>query len=405
MGTHRTVLTRLAVAGALAMMTACSTVEGTPIAAEIDVRTLDVGDYPIEPLDVDSVHVPSDGPILEGLRMGAAIAVPHEIDDDLVHSWGTDVIDSPKKAADVSSISNVNLPTLERHGFLVAFDIAEGDEPFPTDVRPTETDATVTRIVLMRFPDAARASTAARELESTDFAANPDNRPVTVPGYSGAHAHWRPGIKTVSALLAHDEIVISVFLQHPTPDLDAMTTRLREVFDAQLPLLDDFEPARPDEFADLPRDPDGMLSRALTPGPRDQRVPISSRDYAAWSGRAVIHFQPTDEPDMRAAWDGGGVDAVAQSGTTTVFRFRDNSAATAFGTAWSDSQTPYTQPIDPPADVPDARCAERSATTDKPATSRCYITYRRYAAFVTGDDPTDVRQQAAAQYALLVNTQ
>src|SRR5690606_31237555 len=213
----------------------CSTVTGTPVAAEVDVRTLEVSDYPIEPLDVNGVRVASDGPILEGLRMAGAIAVPHEIDDDLVHNWGTDVIDSPKKAADASAISNVNLPTLERHGFLVAFDIAEADEPFPTDVRPTETDATVTRVVLMRFPDADRARTAARELESTDFAVSPDNRPVTVPGYPQAHAHWRPGIKTVSALMAHGEIVISLFLQHPTPDLDAMTTRLREIFDAQLP--------------------------------------------------------------------------------------------------------------------------------------------------------------------------
>lgn len=405
MGSHRTLLIRLAAAGALATLTACSTVTGTPVAAEIDVRTLDVGDYSIEPLDVDGVRLPSDGPILEGLRMAGAIAVPHEIDADLVHNWGTDVIDSPKKAADASAISNVNLPTLERHGFLVAFDIAEADEPFPTEVRPTETDATVTRVVLMRFPDAARASTAARELESTDFAVSPDNRPVTVPGYAAAHAHWRPGIKTVSALMAHDEIVISVFLQHPTPDLDAMTTRLREIFDAQLPLLDEFEPTPPGDFADLPRDPDGMLRRTLTPGPRDQRVPISSRDYSAWSGRAVIHFRPADAPELREPWDAGGVDAVAQSGSTTVFRFRDNAAANAFGTAWSDNQSANTETIDPPADVPGTRCVQRPATTDKPAAARCYLTYRRYAAFVTGDDPTDVRQQAAAQYALLVNTQ
>ncbi|WP_280233245.1 DUF7373 family lipoprotein [Nocardia cyriacigeorgica] len=405
MGTHRAVLTRLAVVGAFAMVTACSTVEGTPVAAEIDVRTLDVGDHPIEPLDVDSVRLPSDGPILEGLRMAAAIAVPHQIDDELVHNWGTDVIDSPKKAADAAAISNVNLTTLERNGFLVAFDIAEGDEPFPTDVRPTETDATVTRIVLMRFPDTARARTAARELESTDFGVNPDNRPVTVPGYAQAHAHWRPRIKTVSALMAHGETVISVFLQHPTPDLEAMTTRLREVFDVQLPLLDDFEPTPADEFDDLPRDPDAILRRALTPGPRDQRVPISARDYAAWSGRAVVHFRPTDNPGMREAWDSGGVEAAARSGTTTVFRFRDHPAATAFGTAWSDSLGPTTTPIDPPPDVPETHCVERPATTDNPATARCYLTYRHHAAFVTGDDPTDVRQQAAAQYALLVNTQ
>ncbi|MBF6411961.1 DUF7373 family lipoprotein [Nocardia cyriacigeorgica] len=405
MGSYRTVLTRFAAVGTLALLTACSTVTGTPVAAEVDVRTLEVGDYPIEPLDVNGVRVASDGPILEGLRMAGAIAVPHEIDEDLVHSWGTDVIDSPKKAADASAISNVNLPTLERHGFLVAFDIAEADEPFPTDVRPTETDATVTRVVLMRFPDAERARTAARELESTDFAVSPDNRPVTVPGYAGAHAHWRPGIKTVSALMAHDEIVISVFLQHPTPDLDAMTTRLREIFDAQLPLLDEFEPTPPGEFADLPRDPDDMLRRALTPGPRDQRVPISAGDYSAWTGRAAVHFRPVDQPELLEAWDDGGVDAVAESGSTTVFRFRDNAAATAFGTAWAENQGPNSQPIDPPADVPGVRCVERPATTGKSAVARCYLTYRRHAAFVTGDGPTDVRHQAAAQYALLVNTQ
>lgn len=183
-------------------VTACSGVAGTPTPAEIDVRTLDVGAYNIEPADVEAIRTPNDGRILEGLRMAGAIAIPHQIDETFVHNWGTDVLESPAKAAQASAISNVNTPTLEKHGMIVAFDIGEGDRAFRSGTPALDIDANLTRVVLFRFPGEAAARDAAREMEALDFSVSPDNEPAPIPDHPGAHAHWRPGIRTIGATYA-----------------------------------------------------------------------------------------------------------------------------------------------------------------------------------------------------------
>ena len=81
MGTFRAVLIRGAVP-LLLFAGACS-VDGRPAPVEIDVSTLDVGSYPTEPLDVDGTSVPTDGPILEGIRMAQVIAIPYDL--SLIH--------------------------------------------------------------------------------------------------------------------------------------------------------------------------------------------------------------------------------------------------------------------------------------------------------------------------------
>ncbi|MBF6213551.1 hypothetical protein IU433_13145 [Nocardia puris] len=384
-------------------VTACSGVAGTPTPAEIDVRTLDVGAYNIEPADVEAIRTPNDGRILEGLRMAGAIAIPHQIDETFVHNWGTDVLESPAKAAQASAISNVNTPTLEKHGMIVAFDIGEGDRAFRSGTPALDIDANLTRVVLFRFPGEAAARDAAREMEALDFSVSPDNEPAPIPDHPGAHAHWRPGIRTIGATYAQGEIVVSVFAQHRTPDKDALADRVAQVLDAQIPLLEEFQPTPPDEIDELPRDPDAMLRRILVPGPAGQRLPISSREYGSWSGRATVHYRPLDNEEMAAAWDDGGVESVAQAFSTTLFRFRDNEAAQAFGDAWADTVGGNVRAVDGPEGLPDVRCVERAASNDESALARCYVIYREHAAFVSGGTAENARQQAAAQYALLVN--
>ncbi|MFD6456031.1 hypothetical protein ACFWF3_35140, partial [Nocardia sp. NPDC060220] len=176
------------------------------------------------------------------------------------------------------------------------------------------------------------------------------------------------------------------------------------VLDAQIALLDEFTPTAPDRIAELPRDPDDLLRRTLIPGPANQRIAISSREFAAWTGRAGLHYRPTEPAELGAAWDRGGVDSVANSYSTTLFRFRDEAAALAFGTTWQNTLSAAAHPVAAPEGLPQARCAERRAGS-APALTRCYVSYRRYGAFVSGTEPAGVRQQAAAQYALLANAQ
>ncbi|MFD3747777.1 hypothetical protein [Nocardia sp. NPDC058633] len=402
---HRTTVTaRLALGTLAVLLVGCGTVDGAAMPGEIDVRSLDVGSYTTVPADIETGRKSTDGPILEGLRMAGAVVFPHDVDPALTHSWGTDVLDTPRRASDASAISNVNLAVLERHRMIVGFDIAEGSRPFDKATPAIETDARITRVVLLRFPGATIAEQAARELEATDFGVNPDNQPVPIPGYAAAHAHWRPGIKTIGATFAHGEIVVSLFLQHPSPDIDALAKRVAAVLDAQIPLLDAFTPTAPDRIAELPRDPDDLLRRTLIPGPANQQIAISSREFAPWTGRASRHYRPTEPVELGAAWDRGDVDGVAHSYSTTLFRFRDDAAAEAFGTAWHDTLSAAAHPVSAPEGVPRARCAERRAG-NAPALTRCYVSYRRYGAFVSGAEPAGVRQQAAAQYALLANAQ
>ncbi|MFD3507990.1 hypothetical protein [Nocardia sp. NPDC058666] len=400
---HRTPVTARLALGALAvLLVGCGTVDGAAVPGEIDVRTLDVGSHTTAPADIEAGRKPTDGPILEGLRMAGAVVFPREVDSTLRHNWGSDVLDTPRRTSDVSAISNVNLPVLERHRMIVGFDIAEGSQAFDKAKPAIETDARVTRVVLLRFPGKETAATAARELEAADFGVSPDNQPVPIPGYPAAHAHWRPGIKTIGATFAHGEIVVSMFLQHPTPDIDALARRVAAILDAQVPLLDEFTPTAPDRIAELPRDPDDLLRRTLIPGPSNQQIAISSREFSAWIGRASLHYRPAEPEELGAAWDRGGVDAVANSYSTTLFRFRDDASATDFGTTWQETLSTAAHPVAAPDDVPGARCAERR---EGKALTRCYVSYRDYGAFVSGAEATGVRQQAAAQYALLANAQ
>lgn len=402
---HRTSVIARSALGALAvLLVGCGTVEGAATPGEIDVRSLDVGSYTTAPADIEAGRKPTDGPVLEGLRMAGAVVFPHEVDPALTHSWGTDVVDTPQRASETSAISNVNLAVLERHRMIAGFDVAEGSQAFDRTKPAIETDARITRVVLLRFPGARTAEEAARELEATDFRVSPDNQPVAIPGYAGAHAHWRPGIKTIGATFAHGEIVVSMFLQHASPDIDALAARVAAVLDAQLPLLDAFTPTAPDRIVELPRDPDDLLRRTLIPGPANQQIAISSREFAAWPGRAGLHYRPTEPAELGAAWDRGGVDSVANAYGTTLFRFRDEAAALAFGTTWHDTLSAAAHPVAAPEGLPQAWCAERRAGS-APALTRCYVSYRRYGAFVSGAEPGGVRQQAAAQYALLANAQ
>ncbi|MFE9789364.1 hypothetical protein ACFYO7_28690 [Nocardia salmonicida] len=67
---HRTPVTARLALGALAvLLVGCGTVDGTATPGEIDVRSLDVGSYTTVPADIEIGRKPTDGPILEGLRM------------------------------------------------------------------------------------------------------------------------------------------------------------------------------------------------------------------------------------------------------------------------------------------------------------------------------------------------
>lgn len=381
-----------------ALLVSCSnTIAGTPVLADVDIAALDVGSYRVEPLDLDNGSA-DQGTALEGLRMGSAIAIPSDIDESLTEEWYFDVTPTPEDAISVGAEAGVNQPVLTRLGMITGFYIRQGDLPAGTP------NGTSIAIFLSRYPNESAAEQAAREVDQTDFAFNPDNRAVTIPNYPDAHAHWRPGIPSIGTLYAHGDMVVSLYLEVTDPDEQLLANRARDVLDAQVALLDDFQPTPVDQIASLPRDPDGMLRRTLIPRPSVQDAPSATTAYSSWSGHGVRHFRPGN-PDWSEAWDSGGVDALGYAFGTMVFRFRDSEAADTFGDAWFTHKPANSQAIDSPSGLAQARCVETDGASAGETPVNCYVSRGRYGAIVGDRDSTLARQQAAAQYALLVNTE
>ncbi|MFD6450053.1 hypothetical protein ACFWF3_04685, partial [Nocardia sp. NPDC060220] len=85
-----------------------------------------------------------------------------------------------------------------------------------------------------------------------------------------------------------------------------------------------------------------------------------------------------------------------------LMRFADAATAAAFFADLPNNNDQLAVP--PPKGMVDINCAE--STRDSPITKfSCRLKYGRYVALVFSRDYQDVQQRAAAQYALLVNSE
>lgn len=93
-----------------------------------------------------------------------------------------------------------------------------------------------------------------------------------------------------------------------------------------------------------------------------------------------------------------------------MLRARDSKAAASL---WSEINAMTPGSVDKPADVPDVACTEKqhpkppgySSAWDASDRFMCTLRYDRYVARVASSQLTDAHQRAAAQYALLANSQ
>nr|WP_245716656.1 hypothetical protein [Nocardia mikamii] len=184
-------------AALLAVLTGCG-VQGTPTAAEIDVRTLDVGPYPVDRHSYDAT-AGGKGALAEGMRMSQAVVPAVRIDPSLTIGAGGRVVPDSTDATR-RLLAAVSKPVLDRNKMVVAYVAAGSDKPGSLDSAAAATS--VTDLVL-RFPDESAARQAARELEDVDFGVAPDlNRKLALPKYSDAYIHYRPGIATIGTFMA-----------------------------------------------------------------------------------------------------------------------------------------------------------------------------------------------------------
>ncbi|WP_280366397.1 DUF7373 family lipoprotein [Nocardia wallacei] len=374
---------------------------GTPQAAEIDVRTLEVGQYNTRPNDLRFEYSPNldQAKQLAVARLADSVALGVEVDPKLAYGSAAQAVVNPKDAISSKYLSSYE-PVLTKYGMLYGFIASSRDTK--TDKGAVEGDSEVT-IEVFQFPNENAAKEAAREYEQVDFDIAKDvNSPVTLPKYPQALSHWRPGIRTLGSRIAHGSYVLDIFVRTPAANLSDLIALMQRAYDVQLPMLSALPPLSGHEILHLPYDPEAILRRVLHP--MDYDGPHVPNQMSA-KPRAFLHFV-ADTTEQKAIFDAAGVDLFGvvkdMKGDTLVARARDAKSAQALAEKLPSASS---RRIEPPRGVPDSSCTEN---VDKSGYStdnryRCLVRYGRYVARVNSSQPLDVYQRAAAQYALFAN--
>ncbi|MFI9406519.1 hypothetical protein [Nocardia sp. NPDC052316] len=408
-------------AAALVVVAGCAApTTGAPQPGEIDVRTLDIGPYSAEPLDSydEYLHSLRHGTSLAISRLANHVATGIDIDSKLRYGTGVQEITKPDDVKNV--LAEQNVPVAARNKMLFGFASGSSDfRPEPHVAVPPE--STLTTVTVMQFPDSESAERAAAEFEEVDFSvASDQNERVQLAKYPVARSHWRPGTPTIGSVISHGNYVVSTFISTSKPDLADLTSLVEKVYTAQLPMLDTLAPLSAEQTLRLDLDPDGVIRRVLNPG--KLAVP-SVGSLATYELQGFLHWQ-TDRaaaknlyaPGERFAFSGAYSPStnsytrgIAQSFGKGIDRFldgailirtRDIDAAQALWSTILDA--PDTRQAPPM--VPDSKCAE--LPTDRYVKDWvCAVRYRNYVGYVWSTQLQDSQQRAAAQYALLANSQ
>ncbi|WP_280459568.1 DUF7373 family lipoprotein [Nocardia carnea] len=391
-----TALVALLVAG----LSGCGSVAGTAVPGEIDVRTLDVGDFPVDRFSYPQ-EAGDHGAVLEGIRMSEAVVTSSQVDPSLKFGRGSKVLPDPATAVDF--LANVSEPILENRRMVVGYAASGADQGDPEgQVRPTS-DATAIQVVALRFPDTGSAAAAAEELEAADIGVSPDNRKLESEKHPQALLHWRPGIANIGAFLAHEEFVISLFVQRPAADSADLVSWVDRTLTAQLDQLARFEPTPTADIADLPVDPENLLARVVV---ADREGHEPDPDQFAVYGRNYLINSAGDQPARARLLDESGFERTAYAAGSSVARVRDPAGAPILVNGFIESAGPAYDPMPAPEDVPGVKCLELNSSGDpeRQYRYRCFVPYKRYVGVVSSDDETEIRQKTAAQYALLANS-
>ena len=382
------------VAAIATSLTGCSgSTDGHAKPQEIDVNSLDVGNYSTTPPADGLGKSGSDevGRLLDAQRLANYVIDPVDIDDALRRGVSPTYVirNAPSLAIDggvfTSKLATPAVKYSMRFGFATSRATAANGG----------SDRAMTNAVFV-FSTPEDAKGAADEFaaaEQVPDAGHPPAKSVPLATYPDARA-----VQSDTRIATYYPKGPLVFYQsYSAPGAAPEFAKIAEsTLAEQLPLLADYSPTDWSEIEDIPRDREGMLARTLR---ADE--PSSNQD-AVFDLVGIEHFL-IHPIQIKAALERAGVDLSAVS-ETRVYRAKDATAAQTFQRELVDTYVSEVREIDPPPGLPTAQCFE---TTDDSLNDRfvCFGNRGRFAFSLGSGQRTDAYQQAAAQYALLVNSE
>ncbi|KAA8886444.1 hypothetical protein F3087_23455 [Nocardia colli] len=367
--------------------------DSPPPSPAVDVSQLDVGSYATAPREIGKPGF-DRARLSEGQRLAGFVPLPMDIDPRF----------SFQKISDASTTLGFieTLYTLEisadsfrasTPGFIAGFYSSAYSE---NDVLI----ATALENTVLLFSDQQAAASAAAALAQTFAAQKGLSEAVSIPKYRDAHAFRKPGtqelysFQAIGQYVIHTEIRDRAKVTLEITDLPAMVTLAERSSDAVAARLREFRPTSPDKLTDVPLDHDGMLGLAL-PRPNEDgwRNPPGIYD------RAGALFMSNDPVRDKKLFDEAGVDWFAHN-AGHLYRAGNPKSALLIRDSHSALSKLFRR-IDPPKNLPDARCRERRAKDVVVPRFHCVVSYGRYTAEVWSDQLIDVYQRISAQYAIL----
>lgn len=370
--------------------------QAKPEARAVDVAALDPANYPTKPLPPmgnggDRQHVA----VLEANRIADVVVGPWEVDpainevNGLGFAFGGVRI-LPEK---LELVTSKEAAEAGKSGMITGY----------ASTRKIEGQKVLTNVVLeMKDPEAAKAAARDMPQRMLDYAGQYDftksTSVVPIPGHNDAFAvastttkYQQEGFNhSVFSFTARGPFVLLQMAQ-VSSDIAEAVSLVTKTLDLQVPAIEGFKPTPPADLANLPRDPSGLLARALPVSPKDETF----SDNATMGPRAMLHQEPNvagASEVYRAA--GADVEVIANS---AVFRTRDHTAAKTMAADYRKAERGAVAPADAVPNLPDSSCHE---VTDA-GKFGCAGVFDRYVFVVYSKRLKDAHQMAAAQYLIL----
>ncbi len=402
------VMGSITAAMAVAVMTSCSsTMDGSATkstatsaaAGAVDASQLDHGNYPVEPRKpLGEAGKPELGALLEAQRLANYVTGPWEVDPaltaPLAFGIGPGSLALPGGAKALTSFFSPDQnQAMALDGYVNGFATA----------RAVKGQKQLMNVVL-RFTDPGAASAAASSIAQAQIA-HPIPLPPPIPTTSIAIPGHPEAVATthmfedknigqtwtvVDSFTPHGPFVLMQRGQLIGP-VDGVTAMVAKALDLQGPAIDSYKLVDPAQFATVPRDPSGLLARAI-PVPKGRGTPNSNMTLDV---HGLLNFDG-DPVAAAKTYADAGVDLGVSAGDF-VFRAKDAAAATGLVNALvakmqADGPVNETVP-----NLPGSHC--QKAADGKSVT--CVASADRYAYQIDANTLKDAQQQAAAQYLLL----